>query len=303
MIRFWKVIGILGIIIILLVACSSNSESSKAGDENKAFNSSMSKDMAVNQPSSVESKKEATKIEKLDLKSQSRMVIYNASLEMEVKKLTRIQDQMSKIVNQMGGYIVQQNLNQDSEERQESTLTARVPQEHFQSFLDRVKQLGIRTENEKISGQDVTEEYIDLKSRLKSKQVAEKRLIQFMNEAKDTKTLLEISNELAKVQEGIETIEGQIKYLENQTNLSTVTITLFENKVVVPNLKNDHQNTWEKTKKQFMKSINFIVSFSSGLFILIVGNFPVIIILGLLAVIAMIILKHFKKKSNNTIEK
>jgi hypothetical protein len=303
MIRFWKVIGILGIIIILLVACSSNSESSKAGDENKAFNSSMSKDIAVNQPSSVESKKEATKIEKLDLKSQSRMVIYNASLEMEVKKLTRIQDQMSKIVNQMGGYIVQQNLNQDSEERQESTLTARVPQEHFQSFLDKVKQLGIRTENEKISGQDVTEEYIDLKSRLKSKQVAEKRLIQFMNEAKDTKTLLEISNELAKVQEEIETIEGQIKYLENQTNLSTVTITLFENKVVVPNLKNDHQNTWEKTKKQFMKSINFIVSFSSGLFILIVGNFPVIIILGLLAVIAMIILKHFKKKSNNTIEK
>ncbi|MGE8205909.1 DUF4349 domain-containing protein [Heyndrickxia sp. NPDC080065] len=299
--RFWKGVAILIITMAVLAACSSNSKSD-SGKKTKAYDSSMENTISSdNAPD--ETKAESQKTGNSEAKVQSRMVIYNASIEMEVKKLTQVQDQISKIVNQMGGYIVQQNLNQDSEDRHESYLMVRVPQNEFQSFLDKVKQLGMKTKNQQISGQDVTEEYVDLKSRIKSKQLAEKRLTQFMNEAKDTKTLLEISNELAKVQEEIETIEGKIKYLENQTNLSTVNITLLENKVVIPGLENDQQNTWEKTKKQFMKSINFIISFFSGLFIFIIGYFPVIILLGLIGVIIAIVIRRMKRKSDNTIEK
>lgn len=117
-----------------------------------------------------------------------------------------------------------------------------------------------------------------------------------MNEAKDTKTLLEISNELAKVQEEIETIQGQMKYLENQTSLSTVTINLFEKTVVVPGFDNDKQNTWDQTKKQFMNSINYIAAFFSGLFILIIGNIPILAILALIGGIIYIVWRRVKKK-------
>lgn len=260
----------------------------------------------ANDASSEENQVEASQDKKAEQSKQpqSRMVIYNASLYMEVKKIVQVQDQINKTVVEMGGYTIQQTMNQNSEERQESSLTVRIPQDHFQPFLDKVKKLGVRTENQSISGQDVTEEYVDLKSRVKSKQVAEKRLTQFMDEAKDTKTLLEISNELSKVQEEIETIQGQMKYLENQTSLSTVTITLFENKVVVPGLEKDQLNTWDKTKKQFMKSINFIVSFISGLFVFIIGYLPVIVILGLIGVAISLIWRKMKKKSdNNSIDK
>ncbi len=88
-----------------------------------------------------------------------------------------------------------------------------------------------------ISGDDVTEEYVDLESRLKSKRVVEERLISFMNNAEKTEDLLKISEDLAEVQEEIETIEGRKKFLENQTSLSTIIITLYENKVTVPSLK------------------------------------------------------------------
>ncbi|MED3782613.1 DUF4349 domain-containing protein [Heyndrickxia sporothermodurans] len=298
-----KLFFVLCMTITVLIACSSGNSSSKSSENGKI--SRESKTDYANDDSSEENQVETNQDKKVDQNKQpqSRMVIYNASLDMEVKKIAHVQDQINKIVVEMGGYTIQQNMNQNSEERQESSLTVRIPQDHFQAFLDKVKKLGVRTENQHISGQDVTEEYVDLKARLKSKQVAEKRLIHFMNEAKDTKTLLEISNELAKVQEEIESIQGQMKYLENQTSLSTVTITLFENKVVVPGLEKDQLNTWEKTKKQFMNSINFIVSFISGLFVFIVGYLPVIVILGLIGVVITLIWRKAKKKSDNTVDK
>lgn len=300
MTRIWKLVALLSLSALLLSACSSDSDS-KSSENAKSKQDIASIEMNNDQSSGNQN--ETKEDRQQETKAQNRMVIYNASLNMEVKKLTEVQKKVSQLVNQTGGYIVQQNIYQNDEERQESSLTARIPQEHFQSFLEKVKKLGIKIKDENISGEDVTEEYVDLNSRLKSKKLVEKRLTQFMNKAKDTKTLLQISNELAKVQEEIETIEGKIKYIENQTSLSTVTITLIENKVVVPGLENDKLNTWEKTKKQFMNSINFIISFFSGLFIFIIGYFPVILILGIIGAIITIVWKRMKKKSDNTIGK
>ncbi|MGE6261085.1 DUF4349 domain-containing protein [Heyndrickxia sporothermodurans] len=297
--RFWKMIVLLSLTMTLLIACSNNDHSSKSGEKQDIASSSDK----MKADHSTENQTEDEKSNNEKMKAQSRMVVYNAGLNMEVKKLTEVQGKITQIVKQMGGYIVQQNQYQTDNERLESSLTARIPQEHFHSFLDQVKKLGIKTKDQNISGEDVTEEYVDLNSRLKSKKLVEKRLTKFMNEAKDTKTLLAISTELGKVQEEIETIEGRIKYLENQTSLSTVTITLTEDKVVVPGLEGDKQTTWEKTKKQFMQSINFIVSFFSGLFIFIIGYFPVLVILGLIGVVIAIVWRRIKKKSENTIGK
>ncbi|MCM3454494.1 DUF4349 domain-containing protein [Heyndrickxia oleronia] len=294
--RLWKGMVLLFLAMIFLTACSSNSESSKSSDSAKY---EATEKMALNH-STEEGKVGETKEDKqATASSQSRMVIYNATLDMEVKKITQVQEQITQMVKQLGGYIVEQNMSQNTEERKDSSLTIRIPQEQFHSFLNKVKKLGVKTEHQNISGQDVTEEYVDLTSRLKAKQLVEKRLTTFMNEAKDTKTLLEISNELAKVQEEIETIQGQMKYLENQTSLSTVTINLFEKTVVVPGFDNDKKNTWDQTKKQFMNSINYIAAFFSGLFILIIGNIPILAILALIGGISYIVWRRVKKKINH----
>ncbi|MBU5213155.1 MULTISPECIES: DUF4349 domain-containing protein [Heyndrickxia] len=294
--RLWKGMVLLFLAMIFLAACSSNSESSKSSD---SANYEATEKMTLNHSTEEGKIEETTEDKQATASSQSRMVIYNATLDMEVKKITQVQEQITQMVKQLGGYIVEQNMSQNTEERKDSSLTIRIPQEQFHSFLNKVKKLGVKTENQNISGQDVTEEYVDLTSRLKAKQLVEKRLTTFMNEAKDTKTLLEISNELAKVQEEIETIQGQMKYLENQTSLSTVTINLFEKTVVVPGFDNDKQNTWDQTKKQFMNSINYIAAFFSGLFILIIGNIPILAILALIGGISYIVWRRVKKKINH----
>lgn len=298
--RFWKTVLSVSLSILLLVACS-NSESTKSGSKSSRDDASHGK---TTEQSSLDQSSKAKQDSDKNQNVQSRKVIYNASLLMQVKNLPDVQDKIRDLAGQMGGYIVDQRLYEDTKERQEGYLTVRVPQQQFQAFLSKVKPLGMKVENQSISGQDVTEEYVDLQSRLKSKKLTEKRLMQFMNEAKDTKTLLEISNELSKVQEEIEGLEGKIKYIDNQVDLSTVTINLYENKVVVPGLENNQLNTWEKTKKQFMKSINFLVSFLSWLVVFVIGNLPVFVLLGLIGFIVFLIWRHRKKQSNNnTIEK
>jgi hypothetical protein len=123
-------------------------------------------------------------------------------------------------------------------------------------------------------------------------------LLTFMKGATKTEDLLKISADLASVQVEIETIEGKMKFLENQTSLSTVNITLYENKLIVPNIDKDKLNTWEKTKKQFMKSTNLLLVGLSGLVVFILGNIPVLAIIFVLGFLFFIIYKKRKKRNN-----
>ncbi len=116
-----------------------------------------------------------------------------------------------------------------------------------------------------------------------------------MEQAEKTEDLLNISEDLAKVQEEIEQITGRMNYLQNKVDLATVTIHMEEKNVTISS--EDDLNTWEKTKQQFMKSINFLLSALSGLFVFIIGNLPVLIILGIASAAAIwLIRKRMRNK-------
>jgi ABC-type enterochelin transport system permease subunit len=90
-----------------------------------------------------------------------------------------------------------------------------------------------------------------------------------------------------------------MKYLENQTSLSTIHISLYENKVIVPNLEDEDLNTWDKTKKQFMKSTNMLLAAISGFIVFIVGNLPILGILAIAAVFIFLYIKKVRKRKDN----
>ncbi len=199
-------------------------------------------------------------------------------------------------VEQYGGYIAESNVTKEGTEQMSGRIKLRIPQSHFQDFLHDAEGQAAEVIQRNITGQDVTEEYVDLGSRLKSKRVVEERLISFMNNAQKTEDLLKISSDLAAVQEEIETIEGKMKFLENQTALSTINITLYENKVVVPEIEKDNLNTWEKTKKQFIKSTNVLLAALSGLVVFLLGNLPVFIVLLIIGILIFLFIKKMMKR-------
>jgi hypothetical protein len=264
------------LLIFLLAACSGGNSDEKS-----------SMDMAYSQSGdSVAISEEVELSEKpnegtVENKPIERMVIYKADLRMKVKNYEKAQKDLEEKAKKYGGFIIEANAYRDTNKQMSGSITLRVPQERFQEFLHDAEGIAQEVVERNVNGQDVTEEYVDLESRLRSKRVVEERLLEFMKQAQKTEDLLKISNDLAVVQEEIERIVGRMKFLENQSALSTITITLFEENVIVPNLEKDDLNTWERTKKQFVTSANFLLIAFSSLFVFFIGNLPIFLLVAL----------------------
>jgi major membrane immunogen (membrane-anchored lipoprotein) len=288
------------LLLLLLSACSSNSS-----DEKSAYDSAgkaetegdyavSDSDQKAEMSNNANEKPKTTSA--TEIRATNRMVIYNANLRLEVKDFKESQRTIEDLVNKIAGYIVRAEIYDSEKGRMEGSITARIPQDQFQSFIEKAEELSVKVHTRNVTGEDVTEEYVDLEARLKSKKVVEERLLAFMKEAKETKDLLQISDDLERVQGEIEGIKGRMKYLENQTSMSTVTLNLFENKVDIPELEKEELNTWDKTKKQFMDSINFILAAASGIIVFLVGNSPILILLAIITVVVWISRKKYKEK-------
>ncbi|MFD4931331.1 DUF4349 domain-containing protein [Peribacillus butanolivorans] len=275
-------------LFLLLGACSSNDkEESLSKSQEGKVESKMDASLSGEQASDKQAEKEAA--------TNERMVIHQAQLQLKVKNLEKTQMKIETKANEYGGYVVESNVYREDEEMVEGSITVRIPEARFQDFLVDTEGQASEVVERNVTGQDVTEQYVDLKARLKSKRAVEERLLAFMKDAKKTEDLLKISSDLATVQEEIEQLVGQIKYLENQTSFSTVTISLSQDHIIVPGIDNKKLNTWERTKKQFATSANFLLKAVSGLIVFIIGNLPVLIILGVVGAVIYWTLKRRRK--------
>lgn len=110
--------------------------------------------------------------------------------------------------------------------------TVRVPQERFDTFLTRVTALGkVLVQSE--SGQDVTQQHIDLSARLTTLKAEEARLRDFLKSAKNVQEMLAVESELSRVRSEIESLQGQLDYLDKQIALSALTVELVRPTPVV----------------------------------------------------------------------
>ncbi|GAB6257149.1 MULTISPECIES: DUF4349 domain-containing protein [Peribacillus] len=269
-----KIVMFMFSLFLLLAGCSSNEKNDSASESHdEKAESKMDASISGN----MVQQEEAAEKEGV---TDERKVIHQAQLELKVKNLEKAQMKIENKVAEYGGYVVESNVYREDEELVEGTITVRVPEAHFQDFLADSEGEASEVVGRNVTGQDVTEQYVDLKARLKSKRAVEERLLAFMKDAEKTEDLLKISSDLAVVQEEIEQLTGQMKYLENQTSYSTVTITLSQDRIVVPGIDNKELNTWERTKKQLATSANLLLKAGSGIIVFIIGNLPILIILG-----------------------
>ncbi|MFT9598328.1 DUF4349 domain-containing protein [Mesobacillus sp.] len=298
--------------VFLLGGCSGgmsqdDSKMSADGDRNSSMENVSEGEIGFSESDKADSgedaKAEGQASQKIEEAAAQRMVIYNAEMDIRVINFEKARNALEQKAKAYNGYIVQSNSNRYDGEQQSGTMTFRIPQEHFHAFLNDAEGLSVQVNNRHVSGQDVTEEYVDLESRLKSKKAVEARLLDFMKQAQKTEDLLKISSDLADVQEQIEQIAGRKKFLENQTALSTVTITLQENEVPFPKIDNDSLNTWQKIKKQFADNINILLAAGSGIIVFLVGNLPILILVAMIvAAIIYFVRKKTKSGQKNNVD-
>ncbi len=159
------------------------------------------------------------------LEIAERMVIYTAQISIEVDDVQSAAYRIQSIAEGSGGFI--QRVSISGEERKSGFITIRVPQDKFYDVLRQIEEVGNVT-NKEISGEDVTEKYIDLEARLKNVKREEERLLEILDKATDVNDILKVEKELMRVRETIETLEGQIRYLERRVEYSTISVYLEE---------------------------------------------------------------------------
>jgi hypothetical protein len=160
-----------------------------------------------------------------------RKIIRNANLTVEVTSPADNQRKITSIAELHQGFVVTSEATQritEDKGKPEVTinLVVRVPAAQFNQVMEEIRAAAIRVIQEKITGQDVTEEFIDLEARIKNQKALEGQFLEIMKRAGKVEDALEVQRQLADVRTEIEKLEGRRRFLENQASLSTINITL-----------------------------------------------------------------------------
>ena len=160
-----------------------------------------------------------------------RKIIRNANLTIEVTSPADIQRKIVSIAESHQGFVVTSEASQrtgDDKTKPEITvnLVVRVPATQFNPAMEEIRGVAQRMIQEKVTGQDVTEEFMDLEARIKNQKALESQFIEIMKRAGKVDDALSVQRELAEVRTDIEKLEGRRRFLENQASLSTINVTL-----------------------------------------------------------------------------
>lgn len=157
--------------------------------------------------------------------AQQRLIIKNGTMTITVEDTETAVNQATETAVQLGGYIISQQVWDDDRGYRFATMRVGVPVLRFEDALRAFRQLGTVT-NEAASGEDVTDQYVDLQSRLDNLIATRDRLRTFLDQATTVEEALRINEELKVVEEEIAVIQGRLHYLADRAAFSTVDLTL-----------------------------------------------------------------------------
>lgn len=143
-------------------------------------------------------------------------VIYNATLALQVDRVSVIQEKAKDVVESFGGYIGDSS---------PGRMQVRVPAKRFDLALDALASLGDVT-SRSVKAQEASERVVDLESRLKSLHALRDRLIEMIDRSENMKHALEIQKELAGVIDQIERINGRLRLTKQQIAYATIHLTI-----------------------------------------------------------------------------
>ncbi len=207
-----------------------------------------------------------------------RMIIRNANITLQVNDINRALDAIINLANASGGYVVSSNIYQNAGSTT-GGISIRVPAEGLNNVLKQLKSLATQVTQENISGEDITEQYVNLQSQLDNLQKSKSQLEKIMLGATKTEDVLKVHQQLSSTQGQIDVLEGQIKYYKESVALSLVNITLNMN----PAIQNEYQSHWrigEAFKSAYVDLVNGLRNFTYTLIEMIVYFLPLALLWG-----------------------
>jgi hypothetical protein len=158
----------------------------------------------------------------------SRLIIRTGQASIEVDSLEPSMAELRRIVQRVGGFVADASVQSGRNQLRSATLEVKVPASRFDELTQGLDPLG-RLQSLNVGAQDVSEEFVDLTARVTNGRRLEDRLVELLRtRTGKLQDVLSVERELARVREEIERMEGRMRFLKTSSQLSTLSVNLYE---------------------------------------------------------------------------
>ncbi len=223
----------------------------------------------------------------------NRMVIKRGTINIEIEGFSDAEKTITDEVSKAHGFITNTSSSVNATGKKQGTIEVRVPAENYDSFVSSLNAVG-KVMSQNISGNDVTEEYIDLEARQLTQRELEKRLLNLLSERTAKLTdVVEVEQKLSEVRQSIEAAEGRLRYLKNQSEFSTLAISLFEPSLIQTS---SGGGFFYEVGEAFRRGITGFTEVLTALITFVISILPVLILLAAAVVIIKKFVSNIRKK-------
>jgi len=220
-----------------------------------------------------------------------RKVIKTAYLSLEIGdgKFEKSLFDLTRLADNNGGFVSHTQSYSDADGQLTSgSITIRIPHDKYNSALDLIKDMGT-VESISVSGQDVTQEYTDLESRLRNLNAQEEILLDLMAQSEDVGDSIEVQRELSYVMEQIEVIKGRMNYLDNMVSFSTIEVYMHEPEPITTS------SGWGFLEA-LKKGLRGAVTVFNGILIFLIAASPILAIIAIILVVIWLIIRSRRRR-------
>jgi len=290
------------LLIFLLTACSNtNTKNDSAKSYSNELNSEQS-EMSDRTDTVIQKEKKQTTNQ---LPETNRKLIKRAEIQMETKKFKTTISALEKSVNRSGGYIESNHVSGTSIEEKydedqanyvpsrNASYTLRIPSTKLNSFLDDLNIIG-NIVSKTISSEDISTQYFDTETRVKSLKIQEERLLDLLKKSGSLKDIIELEKELTDVRYEIESLTTTLKTYDSLVNYSTVNLSISEVATITDTTP--PKKVSDRIAAKFKQNINSISEGLKNTTVFLIGNSLIIIFWLLIVTVGYFIIRKVMKK-------
>lgn len=277
------------IVILLLYGISNRKNNSDSGEQmqsdsyNISYNSNTSMDSEM-------AEKEETVSDNINLNEQKMIITWNLSLETEQydKVITSIQKQVKALT----GYIESEDECKGTSDLRQNNLTIRIPADHLDDWMTATENFGTITSKSKTQ-QNVTLDYIDTESRVKSLRAEQTALMAMLEKASKLSDIIAIREQLQNINYQIDSYESQLRYMQNDVDYATINLSLTE---VNRELSEDISFS-ARIAESVKQSARNMITFCKDMIICISENIVQIIFIIIIVILIVVIVRRKKRRT------
>jgi hypothetical protein len=222
-----------------------------------------------------------------------RKIIYTADVRLMVEDFARAEKALEQLVDANKGYIIKSVIQGSPGARRSGEWKVRVPAESFRSFQAALAKLG-ELQSSTLDSQDVTEEFYDLKTRIKNREAAEAALREMYKKATKIEEMLPINDKIREVRLEIEREQGRLQLLTKLTEMTTVTVHIQERVSFVPP---EAASFGTRADRTFSDSTGALEAFGQGLALFLVALAPWLPLVAVVAVPAWLLVRRARARA------